>query len=147
MSATAASNTTKSSGLNWLMKINTSGNNNAPSYAIIGSQQSGKMDFKNKAIDVTGKDDNGWDAYIPGQNNWTFDCGGVIPFSDAGFQQCQTAMKNRTAVYITVTGANSSVYTGNAIITNLAMDFPHDKATTFTISFQGDQALDVFTEV
>ena len=141
----AASNTVKTSGLNWIMKINTSGNNASPAWTTIASQTGGKLTWKNKAIDVTGKDDSGWDAFIPGQGNWVFTCDGVIELSDTGLQQVETAMKTSIPVYIEVTRPDAGTYIGNAILTDLAFDMPYDKASTFTISFQGDQALVTYT--
>lgn len=139
-----ASNATKTSGLNWLVKINTSGNNASPTWTTIVSQSNAKFQIKNKAIDVTGKDDAGWDAFIPGQSSWTLSLDGFIVLTDPGYQQIETAMKNQQAVYLEITRSDGNNYVGNAVITDWNMDLPVDKAAAFQITFQGDQALVTF---
>lgn len=142
--ATTPSNATKTSGILYLLKINTSGNNSSPTWTTVGSQTTAKMSFKNKAIDVTGKDDAGWDANIPGQSNWTLTCDSFLLVADAGVMACATAAKNRTPVYVELTRGDGQAYAGNAILEGFDVDAPMDKGAMVNLSLTGDQALDSF---
>jgi predicted secreted protein len=144
MAATNPSSSLKTSGIAYVCKINTSGNNSAPSWTTIGSQSSSKFSFKNKVIDVTGLDDAGWDAAIPGQNSWTLTMDSWLILTDAGIVGAHTAYKNRTPVYIELSCPNGNAYYGNAVIATMDADLAFDKGAAISISFQGDQALDNF---
>ncbi len=137
----AYSSATKTSGIGYLVKINTSGNNASPSWTTISAQKGLKFAWKNKAINVTGKDDAGWDAYIPGQAEWSITFDGSVILADTGLIALETAMKNSTTIYIEVTRPDSNTYVGNAVLTSLEFDAAVDKEAVFNCTLQGDQAL------
>jgi predicted secreted protein len=137
----AYSNVARSSGLNDVVKINTSGNNASPSWTTITSQKTLKFTFKNKNIDVSGKLDAGWDAFIPGQSNWSVTFDGSAILNDTGLMAIETAVKNVTPVYIEYSRSDGKAWYGNAVIASFEVSAPYDKEKTVNVTLQGDQAL------
>jgi predicted secreted protein len=139
-----ASNATKTKGDLWVVAINPGGYSATPNWITIVSQSTCKFSFKNKTEDVTGKEDNGWDATIPGNTGWTLAMDGFIVLSDTGYQTIETALQQTQACYIQVTRPDGKAYQGNAVLAGFDLDLSVGKVAAFSVSFTGDQALTSF---
>ena len=142
----------RQSGIGWLVSINNSGNNAAPSWQALGisNQKTLNHNLKNKIIDVTGKGDSGFRSVIAGIAEVTLQVDFSLITSDAAYIQMKSNFKNQASTvvatklaaesYIQIQRADGTTYVYNAWIADLTEDAPYDKELIGKVTFEIDGA-------
>ena len=110
---------------------------------VVGGQRNASLEMSAETIDTTVKTTGGWAAKIPGIKSWTSSCDGVYFVDDAGLEAAQTAFMNGTAVSLEFSNSNGLSYSGQAVITSMAVEAGQEDIVSYTISFEGTGALTV----
>ena len=108
---------------------------------VVGGQRNASLEMSAETIDTTVKTTGGWAAKIPGIKSWTSSCDGVYFVDDAGLEAAQTAFMNGTAVSLEFSNSNGLSYSGQAVITSMAVEAGQEDIVSYTISFEGTGAL------
>ena len=108
---------------------------------VVGGQRNASLEMSAETIDTTVKTTGGWAAKIPGMKSWTSPCDGVYFLDDAGLEAAQTAFMNGTAVSLEFSNSNGLSYSGQAVITSMAVEAGQEDIVSYTISFEGTGAL------
>ena len=108
---------------------------------VVGGQRNASLEMSAETIDTTVKTTGGWAAKIPGIKSWTSSCDGVYFVDDAGLEAAQTAFMNGTAVQLDFSNSNGLAYSGQAVITSMAVEAGQEDIVSYTISFEGTGAL------
>ena len=108
---------------------------------VVGGQRNASLEMSAETIDTTVKTTGGWAAKIPGIKSWTSSCDGVYFVDDAGLEAAQTAFMNGTAVQLEFSNSNGLAYSGQAVITSMAVEAGQEDIVSYTISFEGTGAL------
>ena len=138
-------------GGKFLLYVNTSGDDDNPTWTKIGGQQKGTFARTADVIKAQHKDSFPWYRKLSGFIQWTFDFDGVwIIDSDTGIQDegirfMQECWSNSLEVYVQVVtpmyeqeAGKGSTYTGHAIIADFGLDGPHDNLITYTGKLEGN---------
>ena len=110
---------------------------------VVGGQRNASLEMSAETIDTTVKTTGGWAAKIPGMKSWTSSCDGVYFLDDAGLSAAQTAFMNGTPVQLEFSKAEGLAYSGQAVITSMAVEAGQEDIVSYTISFEGTGALTV----
>lgn len=108
---------------------------------VVGGQRNASLEMSAETIDTTVKTTGGWAAKIPGIKSWTSSCDGVYFVDDAGLEAAQTAFMNGTAVSLEFSNSSGLSYSGQAVITSMAVEAGQEDIVSYTISFEGTGAL------
>ena len=108
---------------------------------VVGGQRNASLEMSAQTIDTTVKTTGGWAAKIPGIKSWTSSCDGVYFVDDAGLEAAQTAFMNGTAVSLEFSNSSGLSYSGQAVITSMAVEAGQEDIVSYTISFEGTGAL------
>ena len=108
---------------------------------VVGGQRNASLEMSAETIDTTVKTTGGWASKIPGIKSWTSSCDGVYFVDDAGLEAAQTAFMNGTAVSLEFSNSNGLTYSGQAVITSMAVEAGQEDIVSYTISFEGTGAL------
>ena len=110
---------------------------------VVGGQRNASLEMSAETIDTTVKSPGGWAAKIPGMKSWTSSCDGVYFLDDAGLSAAQTAFMNGTPVQLEFSKEEGLAYSGQAVITSMAVEAGQEDIVSYTISFEGTGALTV----
>ena len=110
---------------------------------VVGGQRNASLEMSAETIDTTVKTTGGWAAKIPGMKSWTSSCDGVYFLDDAGLSAAQTAFMNGTPVQLEFSKEEGLAYSGQAVITSMAVEAGQEDIVSYTISFEGTGALTV----
>ena len=110
---------------------------------VVGGQRNASLEMSAETIDTTVKTTGGWAAKIPGIKSWTSSCDGVYFLDDAGLSAAQTAFMNGTPVQLEFSKEEGLAYSGQAVITSMAVEAGQEDIVSYTISFEGTGALTV----
>ena len=110
---------------------------------VVGGQRNASLEMSAETIDTTVKSTGGWAAKIPGIKSWTSSCDGVYFLDDAGLSAAQTAFMNGTPVQLEFSKEEGLAYSGQAVITSMAVEAGQEDIVSYTISFEGTGALTV----
>ena len=108
---------------------------------VVGGQRNASLEMSAETIDTTVKTTGGWASKIPGIKSWTSSCDGVYFVDDGGLEAAQTAFMNGTAVSLEFSNSNGLSYSGQAVITSMAVEAGQEDIVSYTISFEGTGAL------
>ena len=108
---------------------------------VVGGQRTASLEMSAETIDTTVKTTGGWAAKIPGMKSWTSSCVGVYFLDDAGLSAAQTAFMNGTPVQLEFSKEEGLAYSGQAVITSMAVEAGQEDIVSYTISFEGPGAL------
>ena len=108
---------------------------------VVGGQRNASLEMSAETIDTTVKTTGGWASKIPGIKSWTSSCDGVYFVDDAGLEAAQTAFMNGTAVSLEFSNSSGLSYSGQAVITSMAVEAGQEDIVSYTISFEGTGAL------
>ena len=108
---------------------------------VVGGQRNASLEMSAETIDTTVKTTGGWASKIPGIKSWTSSCDGVYFLDDAGLEAAQTAFMNGTAVSLEFSNSSGLSYSGQAVITSMAVEAGQEDIVSYTISFEGTGAL------
>ena len=108
---------------------------------VVGGQRNASLEMSAETIDTTVKSTGGWAAKIPGIKSWTSSCDGVYFLDDAGLQAAQAAFMNGTEVKLDFSNSSGLAYSGQAVITSMAVEAGQEDIVSYTISFEGTGAL------
>ena len=108
---------------------------------VVGGQRNASLEMSAETIDTTVKTTGGWASKITGIKSWTSSCDGVYFVDDAGLEAAQTAFMNGTAVSLEFSNSSGLSYSGQAVITSMAVEAGQEDIVSYTISFEGTGAL------
>lgn len=110
---------------------------------VVGGQRNASVEMSAETIDTTVKSTGGWASKIPGMKSWTSSCDGIYFLDDTGLEAAQTAFMNGTEVKLEFSNASGLAYSGQAVITSMAVEAGQEDVVSYTISFEGTGALTV----
>jgi len=140
-------------GGKFLVSVNTSGDDDNPTWTHVGGQRKGNFGRKADVVKAQHKDSFPWYRKVYGYIDWTFDFDGVwlqdneSHIQDEGIKKMQELWNAQEDAYVristppaTPTGAvgDGSNYYGHAVIADFTLDGPHDNVVTYTGKLEGN---------
>jgi TP901-1 family phage major tail protein len=120
----------------------------AGSGTVLAGQRNASLGRSAESIDATSKDTEGfWNESLPGFKSYTIDADGAYVESDTAYEALETAFLNSENVDVYLEMPSGKRYEGNCTITDFSLDLPYDDLVTYSISLQGNGALNITTEV
>jgi TP901-1 family phage major tail protein len=123
-------------GVNFLLYINT-GTEAVPVYTKVAGQKGGTFNRSSDTLDLTSKDNAGWQDEDYGTASWSIDADGLLVESDAGYTALEDAFDNKEFVLVRWETAAGNKYEGSAIITDFSTEAPYDDNATYSITLNG----------
>lgn len=123
-------------GVNFLLYVNT-GTVELPSYQKVAGQRGGTFSRSSDTLDLTSKDNNGWQDEDYGMASWTIEADGLLVESDAGYTALEDAFDNKEFVLVRWETAAGNKYEGQAVITDFSTEAPYDDSATYSITLNG----------
>jgi TP901-1 family phage major tail protein len=130
-------------GIDILVKVNT-GSEASPVWTTVGGQRGLTLNRSADTLDNTSKTDDltlaGWKSQLSGLREWSIDCDGLLVDGDAALDLLETAWEGGDYVQVQAVRTGKT-YQGNAYITDLSIDAPHDDMATVSCTLVGAGAL------
>jgi TP901-1 family phage major tail protein len=123
-------------GVNFLLYINT-GTVELPTYTKVAGQRGGTFNRSSDTLDLTSKDNAGWQDEDYGTASWSIEADGLLVESDAGYAALEDAFDNKEFVLVRWETAAGNKYEGSAIITDFSTEAPYDDSATYSITLNG----------
>lgn len=123
-------------GVNFLLYINT-GTAQTPVYTKVAGQRGGTFNRSSDTLDLTSKDNAGWQDEDYGTASWSIEADGLLVESDAGYAALENAFDDKTYVLVRWETAAGNKYEGQAIITDFSTEAPYDDSATYSITLNG----------
>jgi len=111
--------------------------------AALAESQTFSIHFTVATIDVTNRDSSWHGEYLQGRDEWTIDFDGLYIYDDLAKKYLQYYWSDRTpaTLSIIVTMPDANTYTGEAILTSLDYEGPHEDKLSISGSLQGTAVL------
>ncbi|MGY6209509.1 phage major tail protein, TP901-1 family [Cytobacillus firmus] len=111
---------------------------------VLAGQRNATLNRSAETIDATSKSSEGnWKESLPGFKEFSIDCDGAFVTDDGAYIVLEEEFINGNTVDVYLEMPNGSKYFGNAVITDLPLEFPYDDLATYSVSLQGNGALTV----
>lgn len=110
---------------------------------FVAGQRSCTLNRSSDTLDVTCKDNEGWQDNLSGLKNWGVDTDGLIVKDDQCFKFLEKCFMEGTSVPVIVSTPLGRNYKGEAIITDFPIEAPYDDAATYSLSFTGAGKLEI----
>ncbi|MFU8688479.1 phage major tail protein, TP901-1 family [Rossellomorea sp. FS2] len=123
-------------GVNFLLFVNT-GTAEAPIYTKVAGQKGGTFNRSTDTIDLTSKDNYGWQDEDYGIASWSIEADGLLVEDDLGYQALEDAFENKEIVLVRWQTAAGTKYEGDAIITDFSSEAPYDDQATYSVTLNG----------
>lgn len=124
----------------FLIKANT-GTNEIPEWTSILGQRGGSLELGADTTDTTTKDSNGWTESEITYNNWSLAADGLLEDGDPAISKLQSEYIAQNKVLVQTIMPNGDIYEGQAIISGLSYEGPHDDEVSYSIELTGTGAL------
>lgn len=110
---------------------------------VLAGQRGASLSRSAETIDATSKDTDGfWTESIAGFKSFSIDCDGAFVTDDLAYGILETSFLNSENVNVYIEMPSGKKYRGNCTITDLSLDIPFDDIITYSISLQGNGALE-----
>lgn len=126
-------------GVNFLVYVNT-GTAQSPTWTKVAGQRGGTFSRGYDTIDITSKDNNGWQDEEYGNANWSIEADGLLVEDDAGFLALEDAFDNAEYVLVRFQTQAGNNYEGSAIISDFSVEAPYDDTATYSLTLNGKGA-------
>lgn len=123
-------------GVNFLLYVNT-GTAQTPTYTKVAGQKGGTFNRSSDTLDLTSKDNAGWQDEDYGTASWSIEADGLLVESDTGYTALEDAFDNKEFVLVRWETAAGNKYEGSAIITDFSTEAPYDDNATYSITLNG----------
>jgi len=137
-------------GTNFNLFTNLTGTTTGATVKALAVATSCKYSLSNGLIDITSKNDGGWDNFMDGNKSFSIDADGMVSFdtdtNSTTFDQLTNAFMNGTIVTCTFSVCSGTTniqvvagksFVGKAIIEKLDVDSKVKSALAYTISLKG----------
>lgn len=126
-------------GVNFLIFVNT-GTTELPTWTKVAGQRGGTLTREYDTIDVTSKDNMGWQDEEYGNASWSIEADGLLVEDDAGFLALEDAFENAEYVMVKFQTQAGNNYEGSAIISDFSVEAPYDDSATYSLTLNGKGA-------
>lgn len=123
-------------GVNFLLYVNT-GTEAVPVYTKVAGQRGGTFNRSSDTLDLTSKDNAGWQDEDYGTASWSIEADGLLVESDAGYAELEEAFDAKAFVLVRWETAGGNKYEGKAVITDFSTEAPYDDSATYSITLNG----------
>lgn len=123
-------------GVNFLLYINT-GTVAVPVYTKVAGQKGGTFNRSSDTLDLTSKDNAGWQDEDYGVASWSIEADGLLVESDTGYAALEDAFDDKEFILVRWETAAGNKYQGNALITDFSTEAPYDDSATYSITLNG----------
>lgn len=125
-------------GVNFLIYVKKSEDSNE--FVKVAGQQGGTLSREYDTIDVTSKDNMGWEDNEYGNASWEIEGDGILVEDDEGFKLLEDAFENADYVMARFETQAGNKYQGMTIISEFEIEAPHDDTATYDITLEGKGA-------
>ena len=126
-------------GVNFLLYVNT-GTDATPVWTKVAGQKGGTLNRGYDTIDITSKDNSGWQDEEYGNANWSIEADGLLVEDDAGFLALEAAFEGADYVKVRFQTQAGNKYEGSAIISDFNVEAPYDDQATYSLTLNGKGA-------
>lgn len=127
-----------SRGVNFLIYVAKDGDSD--SYVMVAGQREGTLTREYDTIDVTSKDNMGWEDMEYGNASWSLEGGGILVEDDEGFKLLEEAFENAEYVKTRFETQAGNKYEGTAVISDFSIEAPYDDTATYDLTLEGKGA-------
>lgn len=121
--------------------------------STIGYATDFKYNFKSDTIEITSAQSvGGWKEYLPGLTDWDASCSGMYVRSGGTYKTPDDFIANfvsgNTPVTLVFTSqvTNDKIWSGSAIVTDIAADTKVGSNVTYSVTFKGTGPVTVTTK-
>ena len=127
----------KIKGLDVYIKVNT-GTEGTPVWTKVGGQRGATITASLTDIDVTDKDNQGWQEKLAGLRSFDIEFDAFLIEDDAGYVEVKKGFWERKELHCQVI-TPAKTYTGKFLLAEMPIEAPHDDAVTvaFTLKSVG----------
>jgi TP901-1 family phage major tail protein len=123
-------------GVELLIKVNT-GTADTPVFTSILGQKGGTFSRGYDTIDLTSKDNSGWQDADYGNGNWSISADGNLEENDPSLDRLDEAFLNAEIIRVQFVFPSGKAYEGDAVITDFSIDAPHDDVASYSLELTG----------
>lgn len=125
------------SGVNFVLEVS----DGVGGWNQLAGQRSTTLNRTGEAADATSKDQSAWYVSVPTVRNWGMDAECVAIEGDTALDDLEDAYMSGVEIDVRITTPASTVYSGNATVTDMTMEGPHDDVLSISVSLQGNGEL------
>ena len=134
-------------GLSWKLAVDNNSNPLDPGWIDLPGQRGGSMSMTHTDVDVSNKDNSGWEDSVSTRRGWTFDVDGVADENNGAVVflvgTWLTGSDTDSRVNVRLTNEDGDTFNGWATLNNMDYDFPESDLVSYSCSFTGRGALTV----
>jgi TP901-1 family phage major tail protein len=136
----------KITGVSFLIKVNT-GTEAVPVWTSVGGQKSATLQLTAEEIDATDKLSEDWYESLPSFRKWSLSGSGNGDEADTGLKELEDAWFAGMQVPVQLETPSGTKYSGEATLTDLSYEAPHDNLFSFSVTLSGSGVLTKTTGV
>lgn len=110
-------------------------------YNTLAGQRSTTLNRGTDEADATDKDSSEYHEGLPTIRNWSFDASGIVEEADTALVDLEDAWTNNTKIQVQIETPAGNTYTGEATVTQLNYEGPHDDVLSYSVSLVGSGSL------
>lgn len=133
-------------GLKWKVSVDINENPASPDYREITQQRGGSLELTHTSVDITNKDDSGWENEKSTRKGWTVDVDGITDENNAAITYLYGNFTGTTTgkdVHVQLKNEDGDTYRGKATLSNFSVDYPESDVVSYAASFKGRGALTI----
>lgn len=123
-------------GVELLIKVNT-GTADDPVYTSVLGQKGGSFNRGSDTIDLTSKDNAGWEDSDYGNGNWSISADGNLEENDPALNRLDEAFLNKEIIRAQFAFPSGKVYEGDCVITDFSIEAPYDDVASYSLELTG----------
>lgn len=133
-----------SRGVNFLIYVSEAKEDSK--YYLVAGQREGTLTREYDTIDVTSKDNMGWEDMEYGNASWSIEGDGILVEDDKGFKLLEEAFDNAKYVMVRFETQSGNQYEGVTVISDFSIEAPYDDTATYDLTLEGKGAYEKIDE-
>lgn len=124
-------------GVNFLIYVSDEDGDSADDFVLVAGQREGTLSREYDTIDVTSKDNFGWEDMEYGNASWSIEGDGILVEDDEGFKMLEEAFDNAEYVKVRFETQAGNQYEGTTVISDFSIEAPYDDTATYDLTLEG----------
>lgn len=127
-------------GVNFLIYVADGDDAGSDDFVLVAGQREGTLTREYDTIDVTSKDNFGWEDMEYGNASWSIEGDGILVEDDKGFRLLEKAFDDAEYVKVRFETQGGNQYEGTTVISDFSIEAPYDDTATYDLTLEGKGA-------